>query len=44
MEVFRVFDKESLGVISPIRLKAITNGKVDDETINDILGMADSDE
>lgn len=44
MEVFRVFDKESLGVISPIKLKAITNGKVTDETIGDLLTIADTEE
>jgi len=39
--VFRVFDKESLGVISPIQLKVIANGKVEDETMGDILSVAD---
>jgi Ca2+-binding EF-hand superfamily protein len=31
-------------VICPIRLKAITNGKVDDKAISDMLRMADSDD
>lgn len=42
--MFRVFDTESLGYLSPITLKAVTNGEVDNETIEQLVEMADSDE
>lgn len=44
VDVFRIFDKENLNCISPIRLKAITYGQVDINAIDELLGMADSDD
>lgn len=44
IDIFRIFDKENIGVMSQIKLKAITNGQVEEETLNNLMKMADSDD